>query len=72
MKKYFNKPVDIKIYFACGFKAIFEDIIGIGTKDNSFILMCDLGEFEAFYDYYTGEEIMLDFRMEEITKIEIV
>jgi hypothetical protein len=34
--------------------------------------MCDLGEFEAFYDYYTGEEIMLDFRMEEISKIEIV
>jgi hypothetical protein len=72
MKRYFNKPVDIRIYFACGFKAVFEDIIGIGTKDNSFILMCDLGEFEAFYDYYTGEEIMLDFRMEEISKIEIV
>lgn len=72
MKRYFNKPVDIKIYFTCGFKAIFEDITGIEAKDNSFILMCDLGEFEAFYDAYTLEEIILDFKMEEISKIEIV
>jgi hypothetical protein len=72
MKRYFNKPVDIRIYFTCGFKAVFEDIIGIEVFNDRFILLQDLGEFKAFYDAYTLEEIMLDFRMKEITKIEIV
>jgi hypothetical protein len=72
MKRYFNKSVDIRIYFTCGFKAVFEDIIGIEVFNDRFILLQDLGEFEAFYDAYTLEEIMLDFRMKEIAKIEIV
>jgi hypothetical protein len=72
MKKYFNKPVDIRIYFTCGFRAVFEDITGIEVLNDRFILLQDLGEFEAFYDADTLEEIILDFRLEEIAKIEIV
>jgi hypothetical protein len=72
MKRYFNKPVDIRIYFTCGFRAVFEDITGIEVSNDRFILLQDLGEFEAFYDAYTLEKIMLDFKMKEITKIEIV
>jgi hypothetical protein len=72
MKRYFDKAVNVRIYFTCGFKAVFEDITGIEVKDDRFILMYDTGDFEVFYDADTLEEIILDFKMSEISKIEIV
>lgn len=72
MKKFFTKPINIKICYTIGFTSIYTDIIGISYSKTGFVLIQDLGDFVAFYDADTNEEITLDFKMDEIARIEIV
>ena len=72
MKKYFTKPINLKIRYAIGFTSIYTDIIGISYSKVGFILMQDIGDFVGFYDADLNEEITLEFKMDEISKIEIV
>jgi hypothetical protein len=72
MKKFFTKPINLKIRYAIGFTSIYTDIIGISYNEDGFVLIQDLGDFEAFYDADTGEEITLDFKMDKIKSLEIV